>query len=124
MAIWRMRAMRRSIPGYGTLTLFLGSAGVNVGGSGTAGINQELNVAFGTADRALDHAVNRPAARPEPGDDAAADLAVERRIADHSALADPVGADLELGLDEGHEPPPGLGERKRRRQHRFEADEA
>src|SRR5438045_3137022 len=66
-----------------------------------AGIYQEFAVAGRPGDRAFRDADDLPAgSRPEPGRDPLADGAVDRRVAHNPALADVLGASLELRFDQ------------------------
>src|SRR5882724_3056606 len=87
--------------------------------------DQELAVAVGAGDRTLGDADHGPAGlTAEPRGNARADFLVQIGVADNAALADLRGADFELRLDQGDEAGRGRGQRERRRQYHFEADEA
>src|ERR1044071_288136 len=72
-----------------------------------AGIKQEFAIAGRTLDRAFGNADDAPAGlRRDPGRDALADRAVNRRVAHDAALSDLSRSGFELRLDQRDETAP------------------
>src|SRR3546814_17152402 len=94
------------------------------GSSSAVSRNKELDISFGSRDRAWGDSLDTPSAPFQPVRNRPADALMHCGVAHHAALADLASLRLELRLDQGEQAPAGRGEIERRIAHLGETDES
>src|SRR3546814_12290972 len=93
------------------------------GSSSAVSRNKELDISFGSRDRAWGDSLDTPSAPFQPVRNRPADALMHCGVAHHAALADLASLRLELRLDQRDQAPAGRGEIERRIDHLVQADE-
>src|SRR3546814_11352263 len=94
------------------------------GSSSAVSRNQELDISFGSRDRAWGDSLDTPSEPFQPVRNRPADALMHCGVAHHAALADLASLRLELRLDQRDQAPAGRGEIERRIEHLGETAEA